>query len=61
LKVPALETTPEQAIVEYSKLAFQSRDAEVGRRHGLAHAEEFHYIGPDHSLDDYIARNAVPL
>ncbi len=55
LKLPTLDAA------EYIKLAFESRDAEAGHRHGLSYAEEFHYIGPDHSFDDYIARHAVPL
>jgi LmbE family N-acetylglucosaminyl deacetylase len=39
-----------------------SSDREVGRAHGLEWAEAFHWIGPAESrLDDYIARNAVPL
>ncbi len=54
-------TLPSLDAAEYIKLAFESRDAEVGRRHGLTYAEEFHYIGPDHAFDEYIARNAVPL
>jgi LmbE family N-acetylglucosaminyl deacetylase len=61
LKLPALEGTGEQAIASYAKLAFQTRDANVGSRHGLSYAEEFHYIGPDSAMADYITRNAVPL
>ena len=37
-------------------------DREVGRRFGLEWAEAFHYIGPAPTrLDEYIAKNAVPL
>ncbi|MDQ6700399.1 MAG: hypothetical protein M3Z36_09455, partial [Acidobacteriota bacterium] len=61
LKLPALEPGGEAAIAEYVKLVFQTRDAEVGRRHGIPYAEEFHYIGPDRALEQYISRNAVPL
>jgi LmbE family N-acetylglucosaminyl deacetylase len=61
LKLPSLEGGDDRAIAEYAKLAFQTRDAEIGRRHGLPYAEEFHYIGPGGRLDDYIRRNAVPL
>lgn len=46
---------------EFIKEAFEQRDANIGKRHGLTYAEEFHYIGPDTSLDSYISRNAVPL
>jgi LmbE family N-acetylglucosaminyl deacetylase len=61
LKLPALEGSEERAIAEYSKLAFETRDAEVGRKHGLPYAEEFHYIGPGGRLDEYVRQNAVPL
>jgi len=27
-------------------------------KYGLEHAKEFDYIGPDHSLDDYIRTHA---
>lgn len=46
---------------EFIKQAFQQRDAAIGKKHGLEYAEEFHYIGPDTSLDRYIQQNAVPL
>jgi LmbE family N-acetylglucosaminyl deacetylase len=61
LKLPAIEGGDDSAIAEYARLAFAARDAEVGKRHGLACAEEFHYIGPDQSLKPYIEKNAVPL
>jgi LmbE family N-acetylglucosaminyl deacetylase len=46
---------------EFIKTALLERDRTAGVKHGLEYAEEFHYIGPDHSLDEYIRRNAVPL
>jgi len=55
LRLPAL--SPD----EFIHTAFVERDHSVGARHGLEYAEEFHYIGPDQSLDEYIRRNAVPL
>ncbi len=61
LRLPALSGGDEAAIHEYSRLAFQQRDAATGKRHGLLYAEEFHHIGPDRSLDSYISSNAVPL
>ncbi len=57
LRVPALDGPG--ALDEFVKASFESRDAATGKRHGLAYAEEFHYIGPDRSLDGYISRNAV--
>jgi LmbE family N-acetylglucosaminyl deacetylase len=58
-RIPTLEGPDGPA--EFVKAAFEERDAAIGRRHSLTAAEEFHYIGPDHSLDAYIARNAVAL
>jgi LmbE family N-acetylglucosaminyl deacetylase len=59
LRVPVLSGNEGQAIDEYIRAAFEERDRRVGRRHGLEYAEEFHYIGPDRSLDDYLSRHAV--
>jgi hypothetical protein len=61
LRLPALSGSDESAIREFTSVAFRQRDADTGRKHGLEFAEEFHYIGPDTSLDQYITRNAVPL
>ena len=33
----------------------------AAQEHGLKYAERFHYIGPDKSLDEYIATHAVPI
>jgi hypothetical protein len=46
---------------EFITEAFVARDRAAGVRHGVEFAEEFHYIGPDRTLDDYIRRKAVPL
>jgi LmbE family N-acetylglucosaminyl deacetylase len=61
LKLPELEADPEAAIRTYADLRFRAGFARRGAPWGLAFAEQFHYIGPDASLDDYIARHAVPL
>jgi LmbE family N-acetylglucosaminyl deacetylase len=61
LQVPALSGENRSAVEEYIKIAFVARDRAVGQRHGLEYAEEFHYMGPDHSFDDYILKNAKPL
>jgi LmbE family N-acetylglucosaminyl deacetylase len=55
LRLPQLNTD------EFIQRAFIERDKAVGSKHGLEYAEEFHYIGPDRSLDEYIQRNAVPI
>jgi LmbE family N-acetylglucosaminyl deacetylase len=61
LRLPALTGGDDSAIREYTDLVFQNRDAANGRKHGLEYAEEFHYIGPDRTLDPYITRNAVRI
>jgi LmbE family N-acetylglucosaminyl deacetylase len=61
LRIPAFSSDARTAIEEYLRVAFVERDRAVGARYGLPYAEEFHYIGPDHSLDEYIAKNAKPL
>jgi LmbE family N-acetylglucosaminyl deacetylase len=60
-RLPALTGDQEKALAEYAKAVFEARDGGVGRKYGLQYAEEFHYIGPDASLDSYISRNAVSL
>jgi LmbE family N-acetylglucosaminyl deacetylase len=59
LKVPALRGA--SANQEFIQAAFVERDRKVGGKYGLPYAEEFHYIGPDKSLDEYLRRNAQPV
>ncbi len=56
LRVPNLGGNT--ATQEFIQAAFVTRDRTIGGKYGLTSAEEFHYIGPDASLDEYIARNA---
>jgi LmbE family N-acetylglucosaminyl deacetylase len=58
LRVPALSGNLDTASKEFIQAAFVTRDHTTGAKHGLQYAEEFHYIGPDSSLDEYISRNA---
>jgi LmbE family N-acetylglucosaminyl deacetylase len=58
LRVPALNGNLDEATKEFIQAAFVNRDQTTGGQYGLQYAEEFHYIGPDASLDEYIARNA---
>lgn len=58
LRVPALSGNIENANKEFVQAAFVARDRATGTKYGLEYAEEYHYIGPDSSLDEYIARNA---
>jgi LmbE family N-acetylglucosaminyl deacetylase len=61
LRLPALSGDESAAIHEFTKVALENRDRAVGQKYGLEHAEEFHYIGPDKALAEYISRNAVAL
>jgi LmbE family N-acetylglucosaminyl deacetylase len=58
LRVPALSGNLDAATREFIQAAFVTRDRTTGGKYGLQYAEEFHYIGPDPSLNDYISRNA---
>jgi len=61
LRLPMLSGDAANRNNEYIKLAFETRDGGIGKKHGLEYAEEFHYIGPDPNLEALIQRNAVPL
>jgi LmbE family N-acetylglucosaminyl deacetylase len=61
LRIAAFTGNEEMAANEFIKAAFMARDQKTGAKYGLDYAEEFHYIGPDRSLDEYISRNAVRL
>src|SRR5579884_2093791 len=61
LRLPQLAEADASAAQEFIRAAFQARDYLTGSKYGLAYAEEFHYIGPDRSLEDYISKNAVPI
>jgi len=61
LRLPALSGDESAAIHEFTKVALENRDRSTGQKYGLEHAEEFHYIGPDKSLAEYVSRNAVAL
>lgn len=62
MKLPALlPGDSESAADAFIQAAFVARDHAVGAKYGLQYAEEFHYIGPDRTLDEYIARHATPV
>ncbi len=61
LRVPALSGNMDTASKEFIQAAFVTRDHATGGKYGLEYAEEFHYIGPDPSLNDYLSRNAQPI
>jgi hypothetical protein len=58
LRVPAFTGSQDAASDAYIQATFIERDKRVGGKYGLEYAEEFHYIGPDHSLDEYIQAHA---
>lgn len=61
LRLPILGETDESANAAYVKHILLQRDIETGKRHGVAFAEPFHYIGPPRdAVGDYIRKNAVP-
>ena len=60
-QVPALSAADGNAINEFTKVTLETRDRATGRKFGLDYAEQFHYIGPDRSIDEYVASHAVPL
>jgi len=58
MRIPAFSGGQDAAKDAYIEAAFIERDKQVGAKYGLEYAEEFHYIGPDHSLDEYIRAHA---
>ncbi len=58
LKVAAFAGGQEAANEAFIQAAFIERDKRTGTKYGLEYAEEFHYIGPDHAMDDYIRTHA---
>ena len=61
LRLPPLAEAGASAAQEFIRTAFQARDHATGSKYGLEYAEEFHYIGPDRSLEDYISKHALPI
>ena len=67
-RAPGLEGDEDVAIRTYAEGVHRERAAAIGSLHGLAFAEEFHWIGPDtpmpiepDPLVAFIARHAEPL
>ncbi len=58
LRVAAFTGNQDAANDAYIQATFIERDKRVGAKYGIEYAEEFHYIGPDHSLDEYIRTHA---
>jgi LmbE family N-acetylglucosaminyl deacetylase len=61
-RLPLLGNDDTTANRAYIKEFVLKADAELGRKHGLQYAEQFHYIGAEKpAVEDYIKKNAVPL
>jgi len=63
-RLPLLGSDDETADRQYIKQFVLAENRECGRRHGIAYAEPFHYIGAssdENTLREYIEQNAVPL
>ena len=62
LRLPILGEDDDTANREYTRQFVLGRDAETGKRYGVAYAEPYHYIGPEASpVEDYVRSNAVKL
>ncbi|HEY3443099.1 MAG TPA: PIG-L family deacetylase [Paludibaculum sp.] len=62
LRLPLLGNDDETANREYTRQFVLERDAETGRKFGVAYAEPYHYIGPAAArVDEYVRQNAVKL
>lgn len=61
LRIAAFLGDQESAKDAFIQAAFIERDRATGARYGLNYAEEFHYIGPDTSLDGYIRAHAEKI
>ncbi|MDP2950321.1 MAG: PIG-L deacetylase family protein [Chloroflexota bacterium] len=60
-KLPILEADDETAIRQFLEVFLVGEAAKVGQAYGLKYAEQFHYIGPDPSIAEYVDKHAVPL
>lgn len=61
-KLPLLGDDDDTANRQYTKTFALARDRLRAQAHGLQYVEYFHYIAPDESdVDEYVARNSVPL
>jgi LmbE family N-acetylglucosaminyl deacetylase len=60
-RLPLLGSDDASANRNYIREFVLQRDRVAGERHGLAYAEQFHYIGPpqDH-VAEYVRTNAIP-
>jgi len=60
LRLPLLDTVDEATINRLVDIEIRERAKELGAKHGMEYAEEFHYI-PLAGEGSYVMKNAVPL
>jgi LmbE family N-acetylglucosaminyl deacetylase len=61
LRIAAFSGDQATANDAFIQAAFIDRDRATGAKYGLDYAEEFHYIGPDASLEGYIRAHAQKI
>ncbi|HEX5414503.1 MAG TPA: PIG-L family deacetylase [Chloroflexota bacterium] len=63
LRLPELDGDAEAADRAYIRRFLLTPDRELGAQYGIGYAEPFYYFGPETlpEIDEYVARNAVPL
>lgn len=62
LRLPILGNNDDTANRAYIKYIMLAGDAELGKKYGMAYAEQFHYIGPQPSpVEEYVRQHAVKL
>src|SRR2546427_3660372 len=60
-RLPLLGADDASANRNYGREFVLQRDREIGERHGLTYAEQFHYIGPEQNrVEEHIRKNAIP-
>jgi hypothetical protein len=61
-KLPLLGDDDLTAERNYIREFVLARDRELGKKYGVAYAEQFHYIGPERDpVEEYVKKNAVSL
>jgi LmbE family N-acetylglucosaminyl deacetylase len=60
-QLPLLGQDDGSADRNYIREFVLQRDREIGQRHGLTYAEQFHYIGPEENrVEKYLRQNVMP-
>jgi LmbE family N-acetylglucosaminyl deacetylase len=60
-QLPLLGQDDVSANRNYIREFVLQRDREIGERHGLTYAEQFHYIGPEENrVEKYLRQNVIP-